>query len=96
MTIHVQVLRVVSNSGRIALNMSAPRNFVKADLLVYWVPAESQFKDTIPDNAVLLGSFVPGQPLHIPPGEAETPGTLVLYSLADQEIVAISKQFAFR
>jgi hypothetical protein len=74
--------------------MSAPKDFVKADLLVYWLPAASTLKDTVPDDAVLLGAFVSGQPLPVPAALTGKPGSLMLYSLADHELVAVSKPFA--
>jgi hypothetical protein len=87
----VQVLHDAANTNRTALQISAPKDFVKADLLVYWLPAESILKDNIPDDAVLLGAFVSGQPLPMPPTPVEKPGRLILYSLADHEIVAVSQ-----
>src|ERR1051326_8598044 len=39
--VRVQLLRDASNTNRTAVQMSAPKDFVKADLLVYWLPAES-------------------------------------------------------
>ena len=89
--VRVQLVHDVANTNRIALQISTPKDFVKADLLVYWLPAQSIFKDNIPDNAVLLGAFVSAQPLPMPPTLAEKLGRLILYSLADHEIVAVSQ-----
>ena len=89
--VQVQLLHDAVNTNRIALQISPPKDFVKADLLVYWLPAESILKDNIPDDAVLLGAFVSGQPLPMPPTVAEKSGRLILYSLADHEIVGVSK-----
>ena len=94
--VRVQLLREASNTNRIALQMSGPKDFVKADLLVYWLPAESTLKGTIPDDAVLLGAFISGQPLPAPPALTAKPGSLVLYSLADQEIVGRSQQLSLK
>lgn len=94
--VRVQLLREASNTNRIALQMSAPKDFVKADLLVYWLPAESTLKDTVPDDAVLLGAFISGQPLQVPPALTAKPGALVLYSLADHEIVGASQQLSLK
>src|SRR5580765_154799 len=38
--VRVQLLREASNANRTAIQMSAPKDFVKADLLVYWLSAE--------------------------------------------------------
>src|SRR5947208_1940795 len=56
--IRVQLLHRGLNTNQIAIQMSASKGFVKADLLIYWLPAESTLKETIPDDAVLLGAFV--------------------------------------
>ena len=89
--VRVQLLHDGANTNRSALQISTPKDFVKADLLVYWLPAESILRDNIPDVAILLGAFS-GQPLPMPPTVAGKPGSLVLYSLADHEIVEASKQ----
>ncbi len=87
----VQLLHDAANTNRTALQISNLKDFVKADLLVYWLPTESILKDTIPDDAVLLGAFVSGQPLPISPIVAQKSGRLILYSLADHEIVTVSQ-----
>ena len=89
--IRVQLLHDAANTNRSALQISPPKDFVKADLLVYWLPAESILKDNIPDDAVLLGAFVSGQPLPMPPTVAQKSGRLILYSLADHEILSVSQ-----
>jgi len=94
--IRVQLLRDAPNTNRTAIQMSAQKDFVKADLLVYWLPAESTLKDDIPDDAVLLGAFVSGQLLPVPAALTAKPGSLVLYSLADQEIVGTSQQLSLK
>jgi hypothetical protein len=96
MAVRVQLLREASNTNHIAIQMSAPKDFVKADLLVYWLPANSTLKDNIPDDAVLLGAFVSGQPLPVLPALTGKPGSLVLYSLADQEIVGTSQPLSLK
>jgi hypothetical protein len=92
--IQVRLLRENNSGGRFALKLSA-KDFVKPDLLVYWVAQNSKTTDTIPDNAVLLGAFS-GDPLLLPRKEVTEDSCLLLYSLADHEIVAISKPFSAR
>lgn len=94
--VRVQLLREASSMTRTAIQISAPKDFVKADLLVYWVHAELTLKDKIPDDTVLLGAFVSGQPLPVPPVLTAKPGSLFLYSLANQEIVGTSRQISLR
>jgi len=89
--VRVQLLHDAANTNRIALQISTPKDFVKADLLVYWLPADSILKDNIPDDAVLLGAFASGQPLPMPPTVAQKSGRLILYSLADHEILSVSQ-----
>jgi hypothetical protein len=89
--VRVQLLHDAVNTNRIALQISSPKDFVKADLLVYWLPAESILKDNIPDDAILLGAFVSGQPLPMPPTVAQKSGRLILYGLADHEILSVSQ-----
>ena len=89
--VRVQLLHDAANTNRSALQISTPKDFVKADLLVYWLAAESIVKDNIPDAAVLLGAFVSGQPLSMPPTVTEKSGRLILYSLADHEVVSVSQ-----
>ncbi len=75
--------------------LSAPKNFAKPDLLVYWIAGNATTFDMIPDNAVLLGSFSNSAPLPFPRGEAESSGVLILYSLANHEVIDVSKPFTF-
>lgn len=91
-TVRAQLLRDEGNLNRLAVILAASREFAKPDVLVYWVPAETNVRDTIPDEAVLLGAFRPNQPLPLPSNDSKQPGLLILYSLADQEIVEVSKQ----
>lgn len=87
--VEVRCLRE-KDSARLAVQCSAPAGFLKPDLLVYWVAGKAPPAGTLPENAALLGEFdSPRLPL---PAEAATAnGRLVLYSLADNEIVDVSK-----
>ena len=88
--IQSRLLRESGKSGRFALALSAPRDFVKPDLIVYWVADGSKVTEALPNNALLLGAFslaVFTLPANMP-GED---GILVLYSLANNEIEAVSK-----
>jgi hypothetical protein len=86
----VRLWREHKDAGQFALNLVAPQDFIKPDLLVYWIPANTSVTDALPANATLLGAFAaPALPL---PDEAtKTNGSLILYSLADNEIVDVSK-----
>ncbi len=91
--IQVRLLRESAGAGHFAVEFSAAKDFVKPDLIVYWVAGNSNIDHVLPDNALLLGGFNPYTPLPLVEHIGATSGRLVLYSLADQEIVEISKPF---
>ena len=92
--IQVRLLRESAGAGHLAVEFSAAKDFVKPDLIVYWIAWSPNITDTLPDNARLLGAFNSSVALSLPPDAASGSGVLVLYSLADQEVVEVSKQFA--
>jgi hypothetical protein len=71
------------------------RGFARPDLLVYWVTDAPTIAGSLPDDARLLGSFNPSIPLQLPSEASTAGGVLVLYSLADNEIVDVSKPTRF-
>ena len=93
--IRTRLLSDTTDSKRFAVELSVVEDIVKPDLIVYWVPGNLKIEDTIPDTATLLGAFVQTKPTPLPlPGETATrSGVLVLYSLADHEVIAASKPF---
>ena len=87
--IEVRLLREKS-SGRIAAQFSATTDFLKPDLLVYWAAGNPHIRESLPENATLLGQF--DSPALILPNEVLTvDGVLILYSLADNELVGMTK-----
>jgi hypothetical protein len=93
--IHTRLLSENASVGQLAIELTSNELIVRPDVLVYWVPGERSFKDAPPDQAILLGSFDSSDPtrLTLPKQAASSPGTLLLYSLADHELVAVSKPF---
>ena len=91
--IRTRVLSDKTDGKRFAVELSAVNDIVKPDLIVYWVAGNPKVEDTLPDNATLLGAFVQSKPTTLPlPSEtAARSGVLVLYSLADHEVIAASK-----
>jgi hypothetical protein len=88
--VEVRLLRE-KDSGRFAVQFSAATGFLKPDLMVYWVAGSTGRTNSLPDNAVLLGEFDSSA---LPwPAAAAARGVLVLYSLADNEMVDVSKPF---
>ena len=94
--IQVRLLRESAGTGRFAVEFSATKDFVKPDLIVYWVAGSPKITDTLPDNARLLGAFNSSVALSLSPDAGAGSGVLVLYSLADQEVVEVSKPFALQ
>lgn len=88
--VQVRLLRTQDGTRGFALNLTGPNDFLKPDLLVYWVSGQPQITDTLPGEARLLGAFSAG-PLPLPAEAARGSGVLVLYSLANNEIVAVSR-----
>jgi hypothetical protein len=88
--VQVQLLRENVPNGRAVLEFSATRDLVKPDLIVYWIAGNPKVIETLPDNALLLGAFS-SPSLLLPPNVPTESGVLLLYSLANNEIVDVSK-----
>lgn len=82
------------SAGAIAVEFMF-RDVTRPDVLVYWVPGQETIGEGLPDRARLLGPFSNRRPLPIRPDARGERGRLVLYSLADHEIVATSKPIIF-
>src|SRR5882672_836577 len=54
--IQVRLLRERADAAHFAVEFSAPKDFVKPDLIVYWVAGSPNLTDKLPDNARLLGA----------------------------------------
>ena len=92
--VQVRLMREHSGAGKFAVELSAAKDFVKPDLIVYWVAGNPTITDKLPDNAILLGSFS-STPLLLSDEIANSTGQLVLFSLADNEIEDVSKPTLF-
>lgn len=90
--VHVRLNRTAS--GDFAIACSARGDFAKPDLIVYWATGVATKVETLPDAATLLGAFSAGA-LRVPVNIAVNEGALILFSLADQEIVAVSQPVRF-
>lgn len=87
--VSVQWLRGQNNSGALAVRFSAAKDFVKPDLMVYWVAGNPKATDALSANAVLLGAFAAAA-LPLPAAARDSAGVFVLFSLADGEVVDVS------
>ena len=90
--IHVRLRQAPEVAGKFAVEFSAPKNFAQPDLLVYWTAENLARADSLPDRAVLLGSFSAAA-LPLPLEAVTASGRLILFSLANGEIVDVSKPF---
>jgi hypothetical protein len=86
----IRLCREQKDAGLFAIGLTAPGNFIKPDLLVYWAAAGTSLADALPANAILLGAFGTTA-LPLPDEAMNGGGSLILYSLADNEIVDVSK-----
>jgi hypothetical protein len=92
--IRTRLLSSAAAGQKFAVELTITKDIVKPDLIVYWVPGNLKVASSLPDNAILLGAFVQTTPTQLSlPVEAITNknGVLLLYSLADHEVVAVSK-----
>ena len=93
--IQVRLLQAKPDSGLLAVTFSAAKDyFIKPDLMVYWIAGQPAISDKLPESSKLLGGFNAGE-LPLPAEAAATNGVLVLYGLADDEIVDVSKPIQF-
>lgn len=81
-------------SGDLTMTCTAKGDFAKPDLIVYWETRGATNVAALPDSATLLGAFSVGA-LRLPANVAMQEGALILFSLADQEIVAVSQPVRF-
>lgn len=94
--IRTRLLSDAAVAGRVAVELISQDQIVRPDVIVYWVPGGLEVKDSLPGNAFWLGGFdqPTPRPLTLPAEAAKKTGALVLYSLADHEVIAVSKAFA--
>lgn len=80
------------STGSVAVELMF-RDLAKPDVLVYWAAGKEATIEELPDNARLLGALFNRSPLPLSADVRGEVGRLVLYSLADHEVVAASKSF---
>ena len=85
---------VGDRQGQFAIEVSETDDLLRPDLLLYWTAADSKVTGVLPENAIFLGSVQPEAPIAIklPSDSGAWPGKLILYSLADHEIIAVSRE----
>ena len=72
------------------------RDWVKPDVLVYWIRGPESIAGGLPAEARLLGPLSKDVPLPVPAEAHNESGRFIFYSLADNEVVLISNAFLAR
>lgn len=90
----VRLLREQIGADRFAIRLSAAKDFIKPDLIVYWAATGPASTGALPTNAILLGGFS-APALTLPVDAVKADGVLILFSLADNEIVDVSTPIHF-
>lgn len=78
-------------AGSVAVELMF-RDLVKPDVLLYW-SAGKEGTEGLPENARLLGALLNNTPVPIPADARGEAGRIILYSLADHEVLAVSSAF---
>ena len=68
-----------------------PRSYIKMpDILIYWSPRPANSLEKLPENAFLVGTLsgVEARRFPLPSPALNSDGSLILYSLARQEMIA--------
>ncbi len=78
-----------------AVKLLAKEEIAQPDLLIYWSSTAPAGGDALPTNSFLLGAWDQNDPvpLTLPAVADGQTGVLILYSLADNKIVQVSKPF---
>ena len=91
--LNTRLLTNSTSAQSVAIELRGQERIVRPDLLVYWTPQTGKFSGSLPDDVFLLGSFAQSfpAPLRLPPQSIVQRGVLIIYSLAEQEIIAVSR-----
>ncbi len=76
--------------SKFAVQLIPEQPIIRPDVLAYWTPTMVGIIDQVPDSAVLLGPITGERVMPLPSSSANTLGSLILYSLADHEVIGIS------
>jgi hypothetical protein len=90
-----RIVTSLRRDGTGSAGVELQSDLLKPDVLVYWAPGDKSTPMGLPESARLLGSLANGSPLAVTPDMRSQSGQLVLYSLADHEILAVSKPITF-
>lgn len=76
--------------SRFAVQLIPEQPIIRPDVLAYWTPTMVGSIEQVPDSAVLLGSITGEPVMPLPSSSGNTLGSLILYSLADHEVIVVS------
>jgi hypothetical protein len=88
-SVRAQLLRDITDVSHYAIHFSVPENFVKPDMIVYWTDGDKTVSESLPNDARFLSVFTAD--IELPNYVVRGTGRLVLYSLADDELLAVSE-----
>ena len=88
-----KVFNIQPGSNLFTAEISSAKELARPDVLVYWVSGNPGELTDLPAQAILLGELGT-LPLSLP-ATARQGGVLILYSLADGELVDSSKPISF-
>ena len=83
---------LADGEGHVAVELSAAKEITKPDLLLYWVRDGEKVSDKLTEAASLMGVFSAHRHA-LPTDAAKQSGVLVLYSLADHQVITVSQPF---
>ncbi len=93
--IQVGLFRETADQGRFVISLAVAKDFARPDLLVYWAVGRPVATNALPANAILLGACAPSVKLPLPAASFTTEGALIIYNLAENEVVDISRTIRF-
>ena len=87
--IHLRILVSDSLRSRLGVELTLTEAFSEPDVAVYWTARTGAAPETLPRDAVLVGSIgkIGAQRLELPPQAVATQGSLVLYSVAHGRVL---------
>jgi len=77
-------------AGHVTVRLDS-HDMASPDVLVYWSVGTGTIHERLPADARLLGAFSHRQALPIPEDATGETGRLLLYSLADHQVLALSR-----
>jgi hypothetical protein len=89
--IQTRLLSPTGTETNFIIELTERDPIVRPDLLIYWSPADASIRDRLPANVILLGAWRTGTTRLSLTKSMRIPGRLILFSLGESEIVAVSK-----